>query len=58
MTEPVNPNPNSMLDKTIQKINGTYAPTTVRVYKEDFVCLIAFFDHHSLSAIPASPHAV
>lgn len=60
MTEPVNPNPNpnSLLNKTLQKINGAYAPATIRAYKEDFVCFIAFCNQHSLGSLPATPQAV
>ena len=44
-----------MLNKTIERIDGAYAPTTIRAYKADFAKFIEFCEIHHTDALPASP---
>ena len=44
-----------LLNKTIEKIDGAYAPTTIRAYKADFAKFIEFCDSRDESALPALP---
>ena len=44
-----------ILQKTILKINGTYAPSTIRAYKASFEEFIIFCEECKKSALPASP---
>jgi hypothetical protein len=44
-----------LLNKTIEKIDGAYAPTTIRAYKADFTKFIEFCDSRDESALPALP---
>ena len=43
------------LHQLIQKIDGAYAPTTIRAYKADFAKFIDFCDSRDESALPALP---
>jgi site-specific recombinase XerD len=47
-----------LLSKTIQKVEGAYAPSTIRAYKEDFLSFIDFCNRLDISSIPASPHSI
>ena len=42
-----------LLHQTIEKIDGAYAPSTIRAYREDFEDLIKFAESHNQSALPA-----
>jgi hypothetical protein len=43
-----------MLHSTIARIEGTYAPATIRAYFADFSAFIAFCGVNNHSALPAS----
>lgn len=58
MNKQVKLNPDSLLEKTMQKINGAYAASTIRAYKVDCLCFINFCNNNSLSPLPATPEAV
>lgn len=34
-----------LLSKTVLKVEGAYAPSTIRAYKEDFLSFINFCNH-------------
>jgi site-specific recombinase XerD len=42
-----------VLRQTLEKIDGAYAPSTIRAYREDFEDLIKFAELHNQSALPA-----
>jgi site-specific recombinase XerD len=42
------------LEATIKKIDGAYAPSTIRAYKSNFENFIKFCDENNISALPAS----
>jgi site-specific recombinase XerD len=44
-----------LLNKTIEKIDGAYAPTTIRAYKADFAKFIEFCETRGEIALPALP---
>jgi site-specific recombinase XerD len=50
-----NTNATNRLAQTIEKIDGAYAPTTIRAYKADFAKFIDFCDSRDESALPALP---
>ena len=50
-----NTNATNRLAQTIEKIDGAYAPTTIRAYKADFAKFIEFCDSRDESALPALP---
>jgi len=43
-----------LLQATIKKIDGAYAPSTIRAYKSNFENFIAFCDENNTAALPAS----
>jgi site-specific recombinase XerD len=43
-----------LLNKTIIKIDGAYAPSTIRAYKANFERFIHFCENHQALALPAS----
>ena len=45
--------PKEMLLETLIKIEGAYAPSTIRAYKSNFEKFIEFCDHESLDALPS-----
>ncbi len=47
-----------VLRQTVQKIDGAYAPTTIRAYRADFTKFIEFSTIHHTSALPASPSII
>jgi site-specific recombinase XerD len=47
-----------LLYQTIEKIDGAYAPSTIRAYREDFEDLIKFAESHSQSALPADHQTI
>jgi site-specific recombinase XerD len=51
-------NPLTILNKTIEKIDGAYAPATIRAYKANFERFIHFCEKLNIDALPASPSAV
>jgi site-specific recombinase XerD len=46
------------LQATIKKIDGAYAPSTIRAYKSNFENFIRFCDENNTSAFPASSEIV
>jgi hypothetical protein len=42
------------LEATIKKIEGAYAPSTIRAYKSNFENFIKFCDENNTLALPAS----
>jgi site-specific recombinase XerD len=47
-----------LLQETIVKIDGAYAPSTIRAYRADFSDFIGFFHERNANALPAQPHLV
>ena len=48
-------NAHEILAKTIHKIEGAYAPSTIRAYKANFERFIRFCEKLNIDALPASP---
>ena len=46
------------LEKTVQKIEGAYAPSTIRAYKSSFQRFIQFCEEYKVTALPAAPDDV
>ena len=46
------------LQATIKKIEGAYAPSTIRAYKSNFETFIKFCDENNTTALPASTEIV
>ena len=46
------------LEATIKKIDGAYAPSTIRAYKSNFENFIKFCDENNMNALPASSEIV
>jgi site-specific recombinase XerD len=47
-----------LLQETIVKIDGAYAPSTIRAYRADFNDFIHFCSDRNASALPAEPNLV
>ena len=47
-----------LLQETIVKIEGAYAPATIRAYRADFNDFIGFCHDRNAKALPAQPHLV
>ena len=47
-----------LLQETIMKIDGAYAPSTIRAYRVDFQDLIKFCSERNEHALPAHPQVV
>ena len=47
-----------LLQETIIKIEGAYAPSTIRAYRADFNDFIGFCDARNANALPAAPNLV
>lgn len=47
-----------VLSNSILKVEGAYAPSTIRAYKEDFLSFIDFCNCLGITPIPASPHSI
>ena len=47
-----------LLQETIEKIEGAYAPSTIRAYRADFNDFIHFCHDQNSNALPAQPHLV
>ena len=43
-----------ILRQTIQRIDGAYAPATIRAYKADFIDFISFCESNNANSLPAS----
>ena len=48
-------NAREILTKTIENIDGAYAPSTIRAYKTSFERFIQFCDDYQVNALPANP---
>ena len=55
---PIYTNAKVLLNKTLEKIDGAYAPTTIRAYKADFAKFIEFCESRGESALPALPISI
>ncbi|MBT8565421.1 tyrosine-type recombinase/integrase [Polynucleobacter paneuropaeus] len=51
-------NASEILAKTIEKIDGAYAPSTIRAYKANFERFIQFCEKRNIDALPANPSDV
>ncbi len=49
----INDTARARLDATIKKIEGAYAPSTIRAYNSNFENFIKFCDENNISALPA-----
>ena len=47
-----------LLHETIVKIDGAYAPSTIRAYRADFTDFIHFCHDRNANALPAQPHLI
>ena len=47
-----------ILIKTVQKIEGAYAPSTIRAYRSNFEVFIKYCDENNAIALPAQPETV
>ena len=47
-----------LLQETIVKIDGAYAPSTIRAYRADFNDFILFCEDRSTNALPSDPNSV
>ena len=47
-----------ILIKTVEKIEGAYAPSTIRAYRSNFVSFIKYCDENNVIALPAQPETV
>jgi len=47
-----------LLQETIVKIDGAYAPSTIRAYRADFSDFIHFCSNRNANALPAQPYLV
>jgi site-specific recombinase XerD len=47
-----------ILIKTVEKIEGAYAPSTIRAYRSNFEAFIKYCDENNVSALPAEPEIV
>ena len=47
-----------LLQETVTKIEGAYAPSTIRAYRADFGDFIHFCHDRNSSALPAKPHLI
>lgn len=47
-----------LLQDTVIKIDGAYAPSTIRAYRADFTDFIYFCHDKNANALPAQPHLV
>ncbi len=54
----INDTARDCLQATIKKIDGAYAPSTIRAYKSNFESFIKFCDANNTTALPASSEIV
>jgi site-specific recombinase XerD len=47
-----------LLQETIAKIDGAYAPSTIRAYRVDYQDLIKFCSERNEQALPTNPHLI
>jgi len=58
LSKEVTMNASEILAKTIEKIDGAYAPATIRAYKANFEQFIHFCEDGFISPLPAEPQDV
>ena len=46
------------LSQTIERIDGAYAPATIRAYKADFIDFISYCENNYANALPASAEII
>ena len=51
-------NQKELLEKTLVRIDGAYAPETIRAYRNDFSKFIRYCEPENLGALPADPVTV
>jgi site-specific recombinase XerD len=54
----INDTAKEILIKTVEKIEGAYAPSTIRAYRSNFFAFIKYCDENNTSALPASSEIV
>jgi site-specific recombinase XerD len=54
----INDTAKEILIKTIEKIEGAYAPSTIRAYRSNFEVFIKYCDENNATALPAKPKTV
>ena len=54
----MNPTANQLLNETLIRIEGAYAPSTIRAYKSNFLKFIHFCDELKSNPLPGSPDDV
>ncbi|QDC46208.1 hypothetical protein FIT71_04105 [Candidatus Methylopumilus universalis] len=54
----INHTAKEILIKTVEKIEGAYAPSTIRAYKSNFEVFIKYCDENNATALPAKPETV
>ena len=52
------PNPSDILSQTLQRIEGAYAPATIRAFKADFNTFIVYCQEQQTAALPTQPFVV
>jgi site-specific recombinase XerD len=58
LSEEITMNEREILAKTIEKIEGAYAPSTIRAYKANFERFIEFCENLKCCALPTNPEKV
>ena len=54
----INDTAKEILIKTVEKIEGAYAPSTIRAYRSNFEVFIKYCDENNVTALPAQPETV
>jgi site-specific recombinase XerD len=54
----INDTAKEILIKTVEKIEGAYAPSTIRAYRSNFEAFIKHCDENNVTALPAEPEFV
>jgi site-specific recombinase XerD len=54
----INDTAKEILIKTVEKIEGAYAPSTIRAYRSNFEGFIKYCDENNVTALPAHPEIV
>ncbi|QWD46264.1 hypothetical protein G6659_01760 [Polynucleobacter paneuropaeus] len=48
-------NASRLLSQTLERIEGAYAPATIRAFKADFSTFIAYCQEHQTATLPTHP---
>jgi site-specific recombinase XerD len=54
----INDTAKEILIKTVEKIEGAYAPSSIRAYRSNFEVFVKYCDENNVSALPAEPEIV